>query len=69
MIVQEIKTMRMKLGYTQAQFADELGVCINTDNRWENGHADPSALALYRLQNYQPKKIVPVETPVDNKEK
>jgi putative transcriptional regulator len=41
-----IKELRYRLGMTQEQFAMELGVTLNTINRWENGKSHPSPLAL-----------------------
>lgn len=41
-----IKELRYRLGMTQEQFAAELGVTLNTINRWENGKSQPSPLAL-----------------------
>jgi DNA-binding transcriptional regulator YiaG len=35
---------------TQEQFAAELGVVYPTVNRWENGHAQPSPLALKKIE-------------------
>jgi putative transcriptional regulator len=35
---------------TQEQLAAELGVAYETINRWENGHMQPSALALRQLR-------------------
>jgi transcriptional regulator with XRE-family HTH domain len=37
------------LSLTQKQFAAHLGVTFPTINRWENGHAMPSPLALKQL--------------------
>lgn len=34
---------------TQMQLAEELGVTYETINRWENGHIQPSPLALKQI--------------------
>jgi putative transcriptional regulator len=35
---------------TQEQLAAELGVAYGTINRWENGHMQPSPLALRQIR-------------------
>lgn len=49
----EIGTLVRELRYTmqlsQEKFADELGMTFATINRWENGHAMPSPLALKQI--------------------
>ena len=37
---------RKRLKLTQVKFAERLGVAFQTVNRWENGHHEPSNLAL-----------------------
>lgn len=37
---------------SQEQMAHEIGVTVSTLNRWENGHADPSKLAIRALSEY-----------------
>lgn len=44
-----IKALRAKLGITQTQFAELMGVSFASVNRWENGQAKPSALAWQRI--------------------
>lgn len=41
----EIKTLRKKLGLTQAEFAVKLGVAEFTVRRWEKGVTSPSPMA------------------------
>jgi DNA-binding transcriptional regulator YiaG len=41
-----IKGKRRGLKLTQMEFAEKLGVSFATVNRWENGHYEPSPLAL-----------------------
>lgn len=47
---QLIRELRLELGLTQEQFAAVLGVVYPTVNRWENGHAQPSPLALKQVE-------------------
>ena len=44
-----IRELRIRLGLTQEQLAEELGVAFATVNRWENGHSRPSRLAQRTL--------------------
>lgn len=46
----DIIRIRVKLGMTQAEFAEEVGVTTVTINRWENEHARPSHLATEKLK-------------------
>jgi len=45
-----IREVRTRLGLTQEKFAARLGVTLPTINRWENGRANPSPLALRNLR-------------------
>ena len=46
---QLIRELRQTLKLTQEKFAAQLGVTFPTINRWENGHATPSPLALKQI--------------------
>ena len=46
MTAQEIKELRIRLGLTQEQFAQKVGVSFATLNKWERGKTKPSPLAL-----------------------
>ncbi|MGI0486706.1 helix-turn-helix domain-containing protein [Pantanalinema rosaneae CENA516] len=46
-----VRELRQLMQLTQVQFAAELGVAYETINRWENGHMQPSALALKQLRS------------------
>lgn len=46
---QLIRELRQSLKLTQEKFAAQLGVTFPTINRWENGHATPSPLALRQI--------------------
>lgn len=50
-IGQLIRELRQTLKLTQEKFAAQLGVSFPTINRWENGHATPSPLALKQIEN------------------
>jgi len=45
-----IREARTRLGLTQEKFAARLGVTLPTINRWENGRANPSPLAMRNLR-------------------
>ena len=47
----EIKTTREKLGLTQKELADALGVSFATVNRWEKGRAKPQKDRIERLRS------------------
>jgi putative transcriptional regulator len=49
-IAQMVRELRGRLGLTQEKFAAKVGVAFPTINRWENGRAKPSPLALQRLE-------------------
>ena len=44
-----IKELRSKLGLTQEQFAQKVGVTFVTMNNWEKGHRRPHPFLLKRL--------------------
>lgn len=48
-IGQLIRELRQTLKLTQEKFAAQLGVSFPTINRWENGHATPSPLAIKQI--------------------
>ena len=45
-----VRELRGRTGLTQEKFAARLGVTFPTINRWENGRAKPSPLAMQRLE-------------------
>jgi DNA-binding transcriptional regulator YiaG len=45
-----IRELRERTGLTQEKFAAKLGVTFPTINRWENGRAKPSPLALKQIE-------------------
>ena len=46
-----IKDARAKLGVSQQQFAEKLGVSFSTVNRWEQGYHIPNKLSVKAVQN------------------
>src|SRR6516162_3860483 len=44
-----IRRLRGRLGLTQLQLAEVMGVSFASVNRWENGQSNPSALAWQRI--------------------
>lgn len=48
---QLVRELRERLGLTQEKFAGKLGVTFPTINRWENGRAKPSPLAMRQIED------------------
>ncbi len=48
---QLVRELRQRLGLTQEKMAARLGVTFPTINRWENGRAKPSPLALKQIED------------------
>ena len=46
-----VRALRERLGLTQEKFAARLGVTFPTINRWENGRARPSPLAVKQIED------------------
>ena len=47
-----IRRLRDLTGLTQEKFAAKLGVTFPTINRWENGRAKPSPLAMKQIEDF-----------------
>lgn len=45
-----VRELRERTGLTQEKFAFKLGVTFPTVNRWENGRARPSPLAMQKIE-------------------
>jgi putative transcriptional regulator len=45
-----IRELRTRTGLTQEKFAAKLSVTFPTINRWENGRAKPSPLAIQKIE-------------------
>ena len=58
---QIIKTLRIKLLLTQTEFAKLLGTSFSTDNRWENGHFEPTMKQKRQIKKLCIKNNVNVE--------
>lgn len=48
-ISMRIKSMRKRLGLSQEELAQRLGVSFTSVNRWENGQTKPSKLAKRQI--------------------
>jgi len=49
-IPKKIKTIRNKLGLTQEQLAQKIGVLLSTINEWENNKRKSSPLAIKQIE-------------------
>jgi putative transcriptional regulator len=49
-IIRLVRELRQRTGLSQEKFAAKLGVTFPTINRWENGRAKPSPLAMQRIE-------------------
>jgi putative transcriptional regulator len=49
-LADKIRRCRELKGWSQEQLARELGISLNTVQRWEAGRNQPSPLALEKLQ-------------------
>jgi DNA-binding transcriptional regulator YiaG len=49
---EQVKELRLRLGKTQKEFAEMLGVHVVTIIRWEKGNFNPSKMALKLLDTY-----------------
>ncbi len=45
-----VRKLRERTGLTQGKFEAKLGVNFRTINRWQNGRARPSPLAMQRIE-------------------
>ena len=50
-LADKIRQCRELKGWSQEQLARELGISLNTVQRWESGKNQPSPLALEKLQS------------------
>ena len=46
----DVALARRKAQLTQEQFAAHLGLTYSSINRWENGHSQPSPLAMQKIE-------------------
>jgi len=49
-LADKIRHCRISKGWTQEQLARNIGVSLNTVQRWESGKTRPSPLAIEKLQ-------------------
>lgn len=52
---EDIKKLRLDLGWTQQHFAEMLSVSINTVSDWENGKRSPRLVYQQKLKELQKK--------------
>lgn len=45
-----VRELRQAMNLSQEKFADAIGMTFPSINRWENGHAIPSPLALQQIE-------------------
>ena len=45
-----VRSLRERLQLSQERLAGRLGVTFTSVNRWENGHAKPSPLAMKQIE-------------------
>jgi transcriptional regulator with XRE-family HTH domain len=50
-IVNRLKHIRSRKGWTQESLARKVGVSLNTVQRWESGKTHPSPLAMEKLKD------------------
>ena len=63
-----IKRARELMSFTQEQLAREVGCAFSTVNRWENGRALPTAMAMtVLLQVFELHKVRTVQERVDGR--
>ncbi len=48
-VTELVKQLRERMGLTQEQFAQEVGMTFSTVNQWENGHRRHQPYLLKRL--------------------
>ncbi|NJR40945.1 MAG: helix-turn-helix transcriptional regulator [Leptolyngbyaceae cyanobacterium CSU_1_4] len=65
-LIQEIRQLTQ---LTQVQLAAALGVSYETINRWENGHIQPSPLAIKQIQAFVQKLSLSPSLAVRDKSK
>jgi len=51
----DIKTIRLKFGFTQEDLARKLGLALSTVSKWEQGVSSPSRLAWEKLEKLMKK--------------
>lgn len=58
-----VRRLRERMGLTQEQFAQQVGVTFSTVNQWENGHRRPQPYLLKRLSEME--SSLAKETPAE----
>ena len=47
--MKKLKLIRRKKGFSQAEFANQMGVSQNTISQWENGARIPNVISLKKM--------------------
>jgi len=48
----DIKSIRLRLGFTQEDLARKLGLALSTVSKWDQGVTSPSRLAREKLEKF-----------------
>ncbi len=51
-LIQALKKLRKRAGYSQQALAVRLGIALPTVSRWENKRSKPSPLALEKIEAF-----------------
>lgn len=52
---EDIKNLRLSLGWTQQHFAEMLGTALSSVSKWENGKSEPLPVYQKKLKDLQRK--------------
>lgn len=52
---EDIKNLRLSLGWTQQHFAEMLGTALSSVSKWENGKSEPLPVYQKKLKELQRK--------------
>ena len=61
MKLNEIKKIRKSVGFSQAEFAKELGIAFACITRWEKGKTEPSPKAIKKIIEFCQNHNIPLE--------
>ncbi len=53
---EDIKSLRLSLGWTQQHFAEMLGTALSSVSKWENGKSEPLPVYQKKLRELNKKK-------------
>ena len=52
-LAERIRRLRKRLGLTQTELAERMGVSFASINRWENGHVEPLPAFIRELEKLE----------------